>query len=265
MDASRFAFGKNWQSFLSTITNESVATAEAGLSKLFPDRELSGASFLDIGCGSGLSMLAARRLGARGVTGFDFDADSVAAASRLLGREARVFQKSILDATPAELGTFDIVHSWGVLHHTGAMWNALDRAAALVAPEGLLAIALYRRTPLCGAWTIEKGIYARASKPLQATMRGVYKTAFLLGLCATGRNPVSYVRNYRSARGMDWHHDVHDWLGGFPYESAAPAEIRSRLKMLGFDIVRSFESEVRARGIFGSHCDEFVARRRVAH
>jgi 2-polyprenyl-6-hydroxyphenyl methylase/3-demethylubiquinone-9 3-methyltransferase len=264
MHASRFAFGENWQSFLSTITDESVRTAEAGLRKLFPDHELSGASFLDIGCGSGLSMLAARSLGARDLTGFDFDADSVAAASRLLGSEARIFQKSILDATPAELGTYDIVHSWGVLHHTGAMWEAFDRAAALVAPGGMLAIALYRRTPLCGAWTTEKRIYARASKPVQAAMRGAYKIAFLLGLCATGKNPVSYVRNYHSARGMDWHHDVHDWLGGFPYESATPAEIRSRLDRLGFDIVRSFESEVRAGGIFGSHCDEFVARRRAA-
>jgi len=70
-------------------------------------------------------------------------------------------QGSILDAVWAPLlGTFDIVYSWGVLHHTGAMWTALELAASLVGPRGTLAIALHRRTALCGAWRIEKRLCA---------------------------------------------------------------------------------------------------------
>lgn len=265
MDTSRFEFGKNWQAFLATVTEASIRHAEAGLAKLFPNGELKGATFLDVGCGSGLSMLAARRLGAGEVRGLDLDAQSVAAAERLLaGQNARVSQKSILDATPAELGTFDIVHSWGVLHHTGAMWTALDRAGDLVRPGGLLAVALYRKTPLCPFWSIEKRLYTEAPRPAQSLIRAAYKAAFLSGLAATGKNPAAYVRDYRSARGMSWHHDVHDWLGGYPYESATPDEIKSRLAARGFEMQRSFEAPARAGGLFGSHCDEFVAQKHAA-
>jgi 2-polyprenyl-6-hydroxyphenyl methylase/3-demethylubiquinone-9 3-methyltransferase len=261
-DDTRFAFGKNWQAFLSTITEESIAKAETGLRKLFPNGEIGDATFLDIGCGSGLSMLAASRQGAKQLCGFDLDVQSVEAAKNLLaGRNARVFHGGILDVTPQQLGHFDIVYSWGVLHHTGWMWESLERACAFVRPGGLLAVALYRKTPLCAFWTREKKLYAEASTSGQRLIRTAYKTLFLAGLLADGKNPARYVRDYRSARGMSWHHDVHDWLGGYPYESVEPEAVKSRLSDLGFEIVRSFEKPARARGVFGSHCDEFVARR----
>lgn len=259
----RFEFGRNWQSFLATVNEASIAQAEIGLRKLFPGNELAEASFLDIGCGSGLSMLAAKRLGARDVQGIDLDPQSVAAAEQLLTDQARVLQRNIFDASPRELGTFDIVHSWGVLHHTGEMWRALERACSFVRPGGLLAIALYRKTPLCRLWAIEKRIYTTAPRPMQSMIRGAYKSAFLAGLLSQGRNPKSYIREYRSARGMSWHHDVQDWLGGYPYESASPQEVELQLARNRFKLVRTFATPARAGGLFGSHCDEFVAR--VAH
>lgn len=158
------------------------------------------------------------------------------------------------------LGTFDIVYSWGVLHHTGAMWTALERAASLVAPNGMLAIALYRRTPLCGAWRVEKRFYAAAPIMVQSVMRGAYKAAYLAGIAATGRNPGTYVRGYKSSRGMNWHRDVHDWLGGYPYESAGPAVVKAHLGQFGFHVIRSIEHTA-GLGLFGTGCDEYVCQR----
>ena len=104
--------------------------------------DLAGRTFLDIGCGSGLFSLAALQLGAK-VHSFDYDPDAVATTRQLRDRYApdsdwRVEQGSVLDSSLiSRLGQFDIVYSWGVLHHTGALWEALDAACRLVAPGGL--------------------------------------------------------------------------------------------------------------------------------
>lgn len=65
---------------------------------------------------------------------------------RFLGSDQdwMVEQGSVLDeAYLRSLGAFDIVYSWGVLHHTGAMWKALENALIPVAPGGQLFIAIY--------------------------------------------------------------------------------------------------------------------------
>jgi 2-polyprenyl-6-hydroxyphenyl methylase/3-demethylubiquinone-9 3-methyltransferase len=141
------------------------------------------------------------------------------------------------------------------------MWTAVGNAAGLVRPGGMLAIALYRKTPLCGLWTIEKRIYKSASPAVQASFRAVYRAAYFAGLLATGRSPRQYLRSYQTERGMDWSHDVHDWMGGYPYESVTPEQVKHRLQALGLSMVRSFEKPAAALGLFGSHCDEFVAVR----
>jgi SAM-dependent methyltransferase len=264
MSDIRFKFGDNWRSFVTTVSEDTIVEAERGLRRLFPDGELKGRRFLDIGCGSGLSALAAYRLGASSVTGIDFDQASIGAARELLSHYAAdadisLAVKSVFALDGSE--KYDVVYSWGVLHHTGAMWQAIQHAAGAVAPQGLLAIALYRRTPMCGFWKAEKRLYAQAAPAVQRLMAAVYKSAFAAGLLAQGRSPAAYVANYRSARGMDWHHDVHDWLGGYPYESVEPTEVKTFLQHSGFELLRSFEHPARAFGVFGSHCDEYVARR----
>lgn len=258
-----FRFGENWTSFLTTISDESVARAMAGLTQLIPSGDIAGHSFLDIGCGSGLPALAALRLGASRVVGIDADPQSATAATALLkaraaGANWSIEHKSIF-ALPAD-PRWDVVYSWGVLHHTGNMWAAVERAAAQVAPGGILAIALYRRTPLCAAWVVEKRLYSRAPAAGQACMRALFKSLYLAGVMAGGRNPWRYIKDYH-ARGMDWHHDVHDWLGGYPYESTTPDEVVSFLTERGFKLERSFTHPAPAAGLFGSHCDEFVARK----
>lgn len=263
---THFAFGENWKSFASGLGEEGRDLATASLHKLFPGGELVRANFFDIGSGSGLHMVAARALGAGDVQGIDIDPASVEASHAVLSRFLpdggwSVRRKSVFDLTPAEDGLHDVVYSWGVLHHTGEMWGAVERAASLVRPGGYFAIALYRKSPFCGAWGVIKRLYASGGPVVQTLMRAVYKPAYLLGLMATGRNPFRYLREYRLNRGMDWHHDVHDWMGGHPYESAAPEEVVDFLEKLGFTLERSFTKPAAAFGFFGTHCDEFVARR----
>jgi 2-polyprenyl-6-hydroxyphenyl methylase/3-demethylubiquinone-9 3-methyltransferase len=265
--SSRFRFGENWRSFLATVTEESVLEAERGLVRLLPESAIRGKTFLDIGCGSGLSMLAALRLGAAWVRGVDYDADSVEAARTLLTAHApdgawTAERKSVFDLTPDEDRAYDTVYSWGVLHHTGAVWRAMECASRMVVPGGYFAIALYRKTPLCALWTREKRLYADASAPVQSLIRELYIAAYRAALLAQFRNPSAYEKNYRLMRGMDWKHDVHDWLGGYPYESVDSVAVKADLKRLGFDIERVFEHPAAAVGVFGTHCDEFVAVRR---
>ena len=259
----RFGFGENWLRFAENLKGDQIAEAQESLRGLLGRNDLTGLTFIDIGSGSGLFSLAARRLGAR-VHSFDFDADSVRCTQTLREKyfpgdaDWTVESGSILDKEYTDrLGTFDIVYSWGVLHHTGAMWTAVERAAAMVAPGGTLAIALYRRTPLCGAWRIEKWIYTAAPGIVQAAARAIFKAAYLAGIAATGRSPGAYIRNYKSMRGMNWHRDVHDWLGGYPYESATPQEVKSFMQRLGFHGIRSVERPA-GLGVFGTGCDEFV-------
>lgn len=264
--STHFSFGQNWSSYLSVVGDEHKTQAVQGLAQLITPEEISSKRFLDIGCGSGMSMLAALTLGASEVHGVDIDPDSANTATELLSKQAAgkkwsVENRSVFNLNPDKDGTFDIVHSWGVLHHTGDMEGALRSAAALVAPNGLFVIALYRKTPLCDLWRIEKQAYTNAPAPLQAAMRAVYKAIYALGLCATGRNPVTYIRNYKSNRGMNWDHDVHDWLGGYPYESVTPEEVGTFMHAHGFEMVRSNTKAANVGGLLGTHCDEFVARR----
>lgn len=261
-----FGFGDNWLKFVSDLKEEQIVEAQESLQKLLGRLDLSRLTFLDIGSGSGLFSLVARKLGAR-VRSFDFDRDSVACTQSLRNRyfpgdnEWTIEHGSILDSAYTDrLGNFDIVYSWGVLHHTGAMWTALERAVSLVAPNGILVIALYRRTPLCGAWRVEKRLYAAAPSIVQSVVRGTYKAAYLTGIVATGRSPSNYVRNYKSMRGMNWHRDVHDWLGGYPYESTSREDVKAHLERLGFTISRSIERPA-GLGLFGTGCDEYVCRR----
>jgi 2-polyprenyl-6-hydroxyphenyl methylase/3-demethylubiquinone-9 3-methyltransferase len=265
---SHFEFGENWLDYLRHVDEAAIAEAERGLLGLLPAEAIRGARFLDIGCGSGLHALAAVRLGARELVAIDIDPNSVKAAKSLLdekaaeaSREVRVL--SVFDADPADLGTFDIVYSWGVLHHTGAMWEAVERAGRLVRPGGLFALALYQKRPTCGFWTVEKRLYTRAPSFVRAAFRGLYTLAYHAGLLVRGRNPLRYVREYKSMRGMNFHTDVRDWLGGYPYESATPADVGARLRAVGFELVTQKVLE-QGLGLFGTGCAEYTFRRAPA-
>lgn len=145
----RFEFGENWRQFLNSLSEERIVEAEHSLKLMLRTDTLAGLSFIDVGSGSGLFSLAARRLGAS-VRSFDFDPSSVSCTRELRRRffpddpHWAVEEGSVLDAEYLKtLGTFDVVYSWGVLHHTGQMWKALKQVQILVKPNGKLFIGLY--------------------------------------------------------------------------------------------------------------------------
>lgn len=149
----RFGFGKNWENFVdSSFSKERVDTASRELLSLLHVSDLRKFTFLDIGCGSGIHSLAAIEAGAEQVVSFDYDINSVRTTKKLhemIGKPSNwtIMQGSVLDKGFMEnLGKFDIVYSWGVLHHTGAVWDALGNAKIPLSDNGVLAIALYSYT-----------------------------------------------------------------------------------------------------------------------
>lgn len=264
----RFTFGENWTLFLEALTEERIALAEQSLRDMLGVTDLKGKSFLDIGSGSGLFSLAARRLGAK-VHSFDYDPLSVACTAELRRRyfpdDAAwiVEQGSVLDQDYLKgLGQWDVVYSWGVLHHTGAMWRALEKVVSLVSRDGFLLIAIYNYQRLMTpVWLRVKRLYNKVPGPLRWTIllpslvwlwgpRTVYDV--LRG------KPFYTWRNYanRSLRGMSAWRDLVDWVGGYPFEVAKPEQI--------FDFYRDHRFELTRLYTCGGQlgCNQFVFVRR---
>ncbi len=95
-----------------------------------------------------------------------------------------------------------------------------------------------------------------AQRRARAVYVALLRTAFFL----TGRDFQSHVANYHSVRGMDFMHDVHDWMGGYPYESILAPEVDALMQRLGLARVRATDTPL-TTGIFGSGCDEYLYRR----
>jgi 2-polyprenyl-6-hydroxyphenyl methylase/3-demethylubiquinone-9 3-methyltransferase len=260
--SSHFRFGENWADYAELVDERRIAGAQESLEALVGD--LKDKSFLDIGSGSGLFSVAALRLGAAEVMAVDIDEESVATTRKLLSREFRkkwrAERMSVFDLPAGIPRRFDVVYSWGVLHHTGAMWRALDCACSMVKPDGTFAFALYERTPLCRPWTYEKRFYRRLPKPAQKLLRGIYLTGWGAGMLVKGHNPWRYVRDGQK-RGMDVFHDVHDWMGGYPYESTTAAEVEAFMNERGFVREKHVPWRILLAGVFGSGCSEYVFRR----
>lgn len=257
---SHFDFGKNWAEYSEHIDERRLGAAMDSLRQLVP--EISGKTLLDIGSGSGLFSAAALRLGAKHVHAMDIDEDSVATTRRVLEAHAQggswtVQQRSVFDLSPEHIGQFDIVYSWGVLHHTGDMWRAIERASRMVAPGGIFVFALYHKTPLCGVWRLEKRGYMRAPPAVQKAARRAYELLFRIARFAYGRG----FSDVEMDRGMHFEHDVHDWMGGYPYESTSPDEVFKKMDALGFERVVELPVKVHLAGLFGTGCSEYVYRR----
>jgi 2-polyprenyl-3-methyl-5-hydroxy-6-metoxy-1,4-benzoquinol methylase len=261
----RFEFGKNWSRFLTTLDDQRIAEAERAITGMLELPDLTGKRFLDIGSGSGLSSLAARRLGAT-VHSFDYDPHSVACTTELRRRyfpqddSWKVEEGSALDADYIRsLGEFDIVYSWGVLHHTGEMWKALENAQIPVAAGGKLLLAIYNDTGSQAArWRWIKKTYNQLPRlmktPFAIAVSAPEEAKSLIRSVVKGR-PGEYVRTwtqYKQVRGMSHWHDLIDWVGGYPYEVAKPEEIFDFYRARGFTLTKL------KCGAVGLGCNEFV-------
>jgi 2-polyprenyl-3-methyl-5-hydroxy-6-metoxy-1,4-benzoquinol methylase len=252
----RFEFGENWARFLSELSEDRIAAAVASLKKMLGVDSLEGKSFLDAGSGSGLFSLAAIRLGAR-VHSFDFDPGSVQCTRRIKELQCPDCERWVIEAGSvlseeymAALGSFDVVYSWGVLHHTGDMARAFANVASRVAPGGSLFVAIYNEQGWVSrywAWVKRQYNRHRAARPLLIAFHAPY----LFGLrwvvrALSGRLAIE--------RGMTIWYDMIDWLGGYPFEVARPETVFLYFRDRGFLLTEM----TTCGGRMG--CNEFVFR-----
>lgn len=261
----RFAFGSNWTKFLATINEARIQQAVQCLQMDLGVDSLQDKQFLDVGCGSGLQSLAARRMGAK-VVSFDNDPEAVACVMELKKRYAPddsrwdIEHGSVLDVDfVADLGLFDVVYAFGVLHHTGSMWRAVANTAAAVRPGGKLLVAIHNDQ---GAWSDRWRLVKRTYRS------GTLGRAAVISLCvppilvrsglsdlARGKSPLARYRGDKKRRGMSPLYDTLDWLGGYPFEVAKPEDVFMRCQMLGLQLVN-----LKTNG-GGAGCNEFLFQR----
>ncbi len=245
-----FSFGENWLNYIKNIGEERFEEAQTSLKKLLKISDLNDRSFLDIGCGSGIMSLSAIKLGAKEVLSIDVDPKSVEACRQLKGKcnvsHWQILNDSILNETfISQLKKYDIVYSWGVLHHTGDMWTAIKNASKLVKKDGLFCIAIYNKTWSSDFWLRFKKLYNKSN--------ALIKKLLILYILI----PRAVVRLFKfkhplkDIRGMSVYYDAIDWAGGYPYEYAGFNEINQFVENLDFRLINS--SVTKQIG-----CNEFV-------
>jgi 2-polyprenyl-6-hydroxyphenyl methylase/3-demethylubiquinone-9 3-methyltransferase len=247
---TRFRFGDNWRSLLASVTDERIDEAVASLREMLEVDDLAGLTFLAAGSGSGLFSLAARRLGAT-VQSFDIDPSSVYCTNQLREKyfpgEARwsVSTGSVLDRDfMTSLGRFDVVYSWGVLHHTGSMYETLDLTARRVQENGRLFIAIYNDQGVKSlVWRRVKQAYCASPPGIRHIILGAVACQQWWKKIVVGTlrlDPLHYWRRYYKSRGMSPWVDVKDWAGGLPFEVARPEQVLDFVRPRGFELVKLF-------------------------
>lgn len=244
----RFGFGKNWSGYLETLNSDKIQLAERSLLKALNKITMQDMHFLDIGSGSGLFSLAARRLGAT-VHSFDYDKNSVICTQKLKEQFFHndpkwiIEEGSILDRTYIDsLGKYDVVYSWGVLHHTGDMKSAFSHAASLVKPEGYLFISIYNdQGNASRRWLYIKKMYNQSNGFMRSiliayTFLRQWTITCVKDLFACG-NPMRTWFQYHATRGMSPYYDLIDWVGGYPFEVATPEAVFDYFKAKDFELV----------------------------
>ena len=236
IDGISFSFGANWKRYLDSLTIEKIQIAKQSLKDFLGN--ITGKTCIDIGSGSGIFSYSMYALGAKEVTSIDNDPFSVQCANYLKSKVKNperwnIYQGSILDKIfISQIGKYDIVYSWGVLHHTGNMWEAIKNAASLVNDNGIFYLAIYNKTKSSRFWLEVKKIYNLTPKMGKILMNFLlfFAMYFILPLLSL-KNPLIRLKNYNKKRGMDPMTDVKDWLGGYPFEVATFREIVTFLRI----------------------------------
>ena len=255
-----FDFGSNWRHYSArALTTSRVEGAREAFSVLTSGIELKSRSFLDVGFGQGLTALCAADAGAA-VYCLDVNprcAEALELTSQYFLPEAKekltLISGSILSAIDVSQlreksgSGYDVVHSWGVLHHTGDMEKAFANCVGLVKPGGQLIVAIYNRHWSSPLWGCIKRVYCRLPRIGQKTMIWLFvPVIYLAKLLVTRRNPLE------KERGMDFLVDIVDWVGGYPYEYATVDEVLDLGTKYGLKMLRVAPARV------PTGCNEFV-------
>ena len=259
----QFNFGKNWLNFSkSALTSDKIAQAQDDFEKLFNGIELKGKTFVDIGFGQGLSLLIAKQKGAS-VIGCDINPTCEEALKQTMIHFPQyqvsdiplvigsiLEQETINKITKGGDNCIDIIHSWGVLHHTGNMKKAIQNASSLVKENGYLVISIYNKHWTSIIWLFIKWLYNKLPSLLQKVVAYLfYPLIWLAKYLVTGENPT------KMNRGMDFFYNVVDWVGGYPYEYASIDEVENLVNQLGFHTVKKIPAQV------PTGCNEFIFRK----
>ena len=254
----RFSFGKNWEKYCSALNESAIKHAENSFITFTQLPRLDDDTFLDLGCGSGLSSLVAHRLGAKRVLSVDIDPYSINCVTALRARFAsgtdrwEIRKGSVLDRDfLASLGRFSYVYSWGVLHHTGAMWQALGNVTNCVESGGKLHTALYNEHKNSLRWLKVKRICNKGPRTVLPILKISLALLICVQLLAHFKSPVKYIGQYQENRGMTFWRDIEDWLGGLPYEYSKPDQVVDFLSNYGFMLLK-------LRATDSSGCNEFL-------
>jgi len=257
-ESINFSFGGNWKKYFTKIEEPTIRRAEKSFTDFTRFANLDGQTFLDVGCGSGLSSLIAYRLGAKRIVSVDIDPNSIDCATALRTRFAGqtsqwdIVPGSALDPDfPSAVGKFSYVYSWGVLHHTGAMWKAIENVISCVEPGGKLHIALYNAHKNSERWLTIKRLCNRFPRTIFPILKFLYEVLAYVRLVARFQSPLGFLREYRERRGMDFRRDTEDWLGGLPYEYCKPDQVVDFLSDRGFVLSRLRTSK-------STGCNEFL-------
>jgi len=247
-----FTFGENWLRYSRLIDEPRIEEAMRSIQQLLGRPSLEQWSVLDVGSGSGLFAIACVRLGARRVLAIDRDENSVAAARQNVTRFLTADGSIRVDARCDDIlephigpERFDVVYAWGSLHHTGAMWRAIENASNFCRRDGYFVLAIYNRTWSSPWWLRIKHLYHNAPQPFRGLMVAVLTTARALARAAQLKDP------FATGRGMNVRYDAIDWLGGLPYECATAQEVTAFMRSHRFTV----ERQVLTRRL---GCNEFV-------
>ncbi len=231
----KFSFGLNWIDYVKTKLNDTIVENHtSNISMYYKDYDLSSMSVLDIGCGSGLSSLSFNLLGCKNIHSIDVDKNSVSACeltkekySNYVKNNWTIENKSILDEEFVKSSPkYDIVYSWGVLHHTGNMWKAIKNATSLVKENGIIHLALYVNGERYTEDLKTKMFYNLSEDDIKKKMIFDWLNYYYIS-----RGVDIFSTN---DRGMNKYNDCIDWLGGIPYEVCDPDILDSYLNQNSF-------------------------------